>query len=200
MRGRAKKGTGHSVPHLQRHKLRRPWTSGQSGLSPFLGGLAILICSCGYHVAGHSDLMPKTIHTICIPAFQNVTIRYKMTDRLPEAISREFLSRTRYKIVANPSDADAVLNGTVLNYFSGATIADPVTGRATAVDVHLFLKLTLTERATGKVLFTRPSMEVRERYEVSVDQRTYIDESDLALDRIARQAAATIVTAILDNF
>jgi len=170
----------------------------RAGVLP--GFLAILLSSCGYHVAGHSDLMPKTIHTICIPAFQNVTIRYKMTDHLPEAISREFLSRTRYKIVPNPSQADAVLNGTVLNYISGASIADPVTGRATAVDVHLYLKLTLTERATGKVLFTRPSMDVRERYEVSVDQRTYLDESDLALDRIARQAAQTIVTAILDNF
>ncbi len=162
--------------------------------------LAALLASCGYHVAGHSDLLPKTIHTVCIPAFQNATIRYKMTDHLPEAISRELIARTHYKIVANPSDADAVLNGTVLNYFSGATIADPTTGRATAVDVHLILKITFTERATGKVLFTRPSMDVRERYEVAVDQLTYLDESDLALDRIARQAAGTIVTAILDNF
>jgi hypothetical protein len=161
---------------------------------------AVCLCSCGYHVAGHTNLMPKSIQTICIPAFANATTRYKLTDRLPEAIAKEFISRTHYRVVSDPNTADAVLNGTVINYISYATVADPVTGRATAVDLRVYLKVTLTERATGKVLFTRPSMEVRERYEVSVDPRTYFDESDSALDRASRQVAATLVTAILTNF
>jgi len=165
-----------------------------------LAAFALVLCSCGYHVAGHSDAMPKNVYTICVPAFQNATIRYKLTDHLAEAVARELISRTRYKLVSDPKNADAVLNGTVLNYLSGATIADPTTGRATAVDVHLYLKITLTDRTNGKVLFNRPNMEVRERYEVSVDQRTYLDESDIALDRAARAAATTIVTAILNNF
>jgi Lipopolysaccharide-assembly len=165
-----------------------------------LAAAALSVVSCGYHVAGHTNLMPQTIHTICIPAFQNVTTRYKLTDRLPEAIAKEFISRTKYRVVSDPQTADAVLNGTVVNYISYATVADPTTGRATAVDLRVYLKVMLTERATGKVLFTRPSMEVRERYEVSVDPRTYFDESDSALDRASRQVAATLVTAILTNF
>ena len=28
----------------------------------------LLSVSCGYHVAGKADLMPKTIHTIAVPA------------------------------------------------------------------------------------------------------------------------------------
>jgi hypothetical protein len=166
----------------------------------FAAAAAALLSSCGYHVSGHSDTMPKTVHTICIPAFQNATIRYKLTDHLPEAISREVITRTRYKIVKDPNNADAVLNGAVLNYISYATVADPTTGRATAVDMRVYLKLTLTERATGKVLFTRPNMEIRERYEVSVDPQTYLDESDLAIDRASRAAAAAIVSAIIENF
>ena len=51
---------------------------------------ALATAGCGYHVSGHADLMPKTIQTVCVPAFKNVTSRYKLTDRLPEAISREF--------------------------------------------------------------------------------------------------------------
>ena len=161
---------------------------------------AACLCSCGYHVAGHTNLMPASIHTICVPAFGNATTRYKLTDRLAEAIAKEFISRTHYRVVSDPNTADAVLNGTVINYISYATVADPVTGRATAVDLRVYLRVSLTERATGKVLFTRPSMEVRERYEVSVDPRTYFDESDSALDRASRQVAATVVTAILTNF
>ena len=159
-----------------------------------------MLSSCGYHVAGHADLMPKTIHTICIPAFQNATTRYKLTDRLPEAIAREFIARTRYQIVSDPNTADAVLRGSVLRYLPYATVADPVTGRATAVDLRVYLQVSLTERATGKVLFTRPNLEVRERYEVSVDPLAYFDESDAALERASKQVAATLVSAILENF
>ena len=81
-------------------------------------------------MAGRADLVPKNIQAIAIPAFSNVTTRYKLTDRLPEAISREFISRTRYHIVSDPNQADAVLRGAVLSYTSFPTIFDPVTGRA----------------------------------------------------------------------
>lgn len=165
-----------------------------------LAAAGICLASCGYTVSGHTDLLPKTIQTICIPAFANATTRYKITDRMADAIAKEFISRSRYRIVSDPNTADAVLRGTVLNYISYATVADPTTGRATAVDLRVYLKVTLYERATGKVLFTRPSKEVRERYEVSVDPRTYFDESDSALDRASRQVAAELVTEILSNF
>lgn len=165
-----------------------------------VAALAVVTSSCGYHVAGHSDLLPKTLETICIPAFSNATTRYKLTDHMPEALSKEIISRTRYHIVADPNQADAVLRGAIMNYISYATVADPVSGRATAVDLRVYLQVSLTERKTGKVLFSRPSMEVRERYEISVDPRAYFDESDAALDRASKQVAAQIVTAILSNF
>jgi hypothetical protein len=150
--------------------------------------------------AGKADLLPKTIQTICVPAFANATIRYKLTDRLPEAISREFIARTRYRIVSDPNRADAILKGSVLNYGSFPTVFDPRTGRASAVDVRVYLQITLTERATGKVLFTRPYYEARERYEVSEFAGAYFDESDAALERVSKQVAQQVVTSILENF
>ena len=59
----------------------------------------LLVSGCGYSTGGHADLVPKTGHTIAIPAFSNATTRYKLTDQLPEAIAREFISRTHYRIV-----------------------------------------------------------------------------------------------------
>jgi hypothetical protein len=162
--------------------------------------LVLVMSSCGYHVAGHSDLLPKTLETICIPAFSNATTRYKLTDRMPEALSKEIISRTRYHIVSDPNQADAVLRGSIMNYISYATVADPVSGRATAVDLRVYLQVSLVERKTAKVLFSRPGLEVRERYEISVDPRAYFDESDAALERASKQVAAQIVTAILSNF
>ena len=86
-------------------------------------------------------------------------------------------------------DRDAVLEETPGSTFD-SRLADEIDRRIQS----------LVERKTAKVLFTRPGMEVRERYEISVDPRAYFDESDAALDRASKQVAAQIVTAILSNF
>lgn len=166
--------------------------------------LAILgltaLSSCGYHVAGKGELIPTTVKTVAIPAWGNVTTRYKLTDHIPEAISREFLTTTRYKVVNDVNQADMVLRGAVIRYSAFATVVDRDTGRATVVELHLLLQVTLTERATGKVLFTRPSFEIRERYEISGNPQQYFDESDAALDRASQEAARNVVSSILNNF
>ena len=53
-------------------------------------------------MAGKADLVPKTSTRSPSPPFSNATVRYKLTDLLPQAIGREFITRTRYKIVNNP--------------------------------------------------------------------------------------------------
>jgi len=161
--------------------------------------LAAALSGCGYHVSGHADLLPKNIKTIAVPAFGNVTIRYRLADRVSAAITREFIERTRYKVVADPKQADAVLTGAVVNFGSIPTAYDPVTSRASGVQAVVTLQLLLTDK-TGKVLFNRPSMELRERYQISVDAATYFDESGPAMDRLARDVARTVVSAVLENF
>jgi hypothetical protein len=162
--------------------------------------LTSLLTGCGYHVGGKSDLLPKTIQTIAIPPINNLTVRYKLADRLAGALTREFIARTRYQIITDPSQADAVLTGTILNFNSFPTIFDPATGRAAGVQTQVTLQLTLSERATSKVLFTRPTYDFRERYEVSVDQAQYFEESDQALERLSRDVARTVLSSILSAF
>ena len=167
-------------------------------LSPWL---IIFSPGCGYHVAGKTDLVPKTVHTICVPAFANITTRYKLTDHLPEAITREFIARTRYQIVNNENEADAVLRGSVVNYVSYPVIFDQQSGRASGLQVIVTMQVTLTERATGKVLFTRPSFDFRQRYEISTTNTSqYFEESASALDRLSRDVARDVVSAILESF
>jgi PBP1b-binding outer membrane lipoprotein LpoB len=161
---------------------------------------ACLLTGCGYHTSGHADLVPKTIHTIAIPAFTNITTRYRITDRLPEAIAREFISRTHYQIVNDPGAADAVLYGSVINYFAYPIIFDPVSGRAATLQFSVLLQMRLVERTTGKVIFSRPNFEAKQQYEISVNQNAYFEESPAAIDRMSREVARTVVAAILENF
>ncbi|HEY1757007.1 MAG TPA: LptE family protein [Bryobacteraceae bacterium] len=160
---------------------------------------ASLLASCGYHAAGQADLVPKTIATVGVPAFTNGTIRYKLTDWLPEAISKEFIAGSRFR-VTDARQADAVLRGSVLAYTSNPTLFDQKTGLATSVEVHVALQVTLTDRKTGKTLFSRPRMEFVDSYEIPLQQGQYFDESDTALDRVSKRVAQQIVSAILNDF
>lgn len=157
------------------------------------------LLSCGYHVSGHADLLPKNIKTIAIPAFNNATTRYRLSDKLSAAMTREFISRTRYQIVADPRNADAVLNGSLVHYYSYPTVFDQATGRASGIQVTVNVSITLRDRA-GKALYERPSLEFKERYEISIDQRAYFEENETAMDRLSRDVARTIVSAVLENF
>lgn len=163
--------------------------------------LVLPLASCGYHVAGKADLVPKNIHTIAIPPFGNTTLRYKLTDRLPEAISQEFIARTRYQIVNDATQADAVLRGAVVNFIAYPILFDQVTGRASGLQVNVTMQVSLTERATGKVIYSRPNYEYHDRYEISVtNTNQYFEESGPALERLCHSVARDVVTAILDNF
>ena len=90
---------------------------------------SVPLVSCGYHVAGQGDLVPKSIQTIAIPPFANATVQYKLTDRLSEAITREFIARTHYQVIHDAQEADAVLRGSVLNFIAFPILIDPTTGR-----------------------------------------------------------------------
>jgi outer membrane lipopolysaccharide assembly protein LptE/RlpB len=161
--------------------------------------LALSVSGCGYQVAGKTNLLPTEIRTIAITPFRNASVQYKLSDYLTEAVSREMISRTGYKIVADPAQADAVLTGAVANMFSSAVVADPVTGRSTGAQVVVLIQAKLTDKS-GKVLFERPNIEFRERYEISVNPQQYFDESQAALQRLSKDVARTVVSAILENF
>jgi outer membrane lipopolysaccharide assembly protein LptE/RlpB len=160
--------------------------------------LALIASGCGYHVAGTTNLLPSDIHTIAILPFSNVSTQYKLSDYIAEGVSREMISRTRYRVIADPAQADAVLSGAVANLFSSGTLTDPVKG-ATAGQLVVQIQVKLVDR-NGKVLFQRPNVEFRERYEISVDPRQYFDESSVAVQRLSRDVSREIVSAILENF
>ena len=160
---------------------------------------AALLSACGYHVGGTGDLLPKDIHTIAVTPWNNASTQYKISGYVSEAVSRELIARTRYNVVADPGKADAVLSGSIVNIFSNATVSDPATGRGTGAQVIVQVQARLTAK-DGKVLFDRPNIEFRERYEISTDPKQYLDESQAALQRLSQDVARTLISAILENF
>jgi hypothetical protein len=161
---------------------------------------AAISVSCGYHVGGQADLVPKSIQTIAVPTFSTVTTKYRLVDILPQAISREFVARTRFKIETDPRVADAILKGTINNVAVYPAVSDPTTGKATSIRVVVFLTIYLTERSTGKVLFSHVSWAIHEDYGDAIDPHQFFDESGAAYDRLSRDVARDVVSDVVEGF
>jgi hypothetical protein len=162
--------------------------------------LCALLASCGYHVGGQADLIPKSVKSICIPPFKNRTKHYRLIDTLPNAIGREFKARTKFVIVNDPQDADAILAGEVTNVLVVPSIYDPTTGTASAAFVIAYMNVTLSERVSKKVLYSKVGLECRDNYEIAATASKYFDESDFAVDRLSKKIAAQVVDAVVEAF
>ena len=166
----------------------------------FLCVTVAFLSGCGYHVAGRASRLPANIKTIAVVTFENQTARYRIEQRLTQAVVREFLARTGYRIVSDPAAADAVLRGQVTGIETAAVLFDAATGRATTMLVTVHLKVSLEDSATKAILYRNDNFLFRQPYEISTDVPSFFEEQDPALGRLARDFAATLVSTILENF
>jgi len=158
------------------------------------------VTGCGYHVAGHGAALPKSIHVIAIPALENKTTSYRLEQKLTAATVHEFLAKTQYRVVSNPEDGDAVLRGKVVSLEAAPLLFDTKTGRATTMLVTVKCELTFTESSTQKVLYHTDNFVFRNQYEISTDLKSFFEEQDPALDRLAQDFAARLVAAVTENY
>jgi hypothetical protein len=151
-------------------------------------------------VAGHSAALPKSIHVIAVPALENKTTSYRLEQKLTAATIHEFLAKTSYRVVSNPEEGDAVLRGKVLSLEAVPLLFDTKTGRATTMLVTVKCEVTFTERDTQKVLYHTDNFVFRNQYEISTDLKSFFEEQDPALDRLAQDFAVRLVAAITENY
>jgi Lipopolysaccharide-assembly len=169
---------------------------------------AILIAgACGYRVAGRTNSLPQSIHTIAVPALENKTASYRIEQKLTGATVHEFLAATPYKIVSNASAGDAVLRGSVVSleivpllFNTNNTQTGTTTASATMMLVTLRCEVTLTETDTQKVLFHTNNFVFRNEYEISTTVDNFFSEQDPALDRLAQDFAKRLVAAVIENY
>ncbi|MFQ5926095.1 MAG: LPS assembly lipoprotein LptE [Terriglobia bacterium] len=156
--------------------------------------------ACGYKVAGKADALPRELSAIAIPAFENHTPWMRLEQKLTAAVMKEFLARSRYRIVGRAEAGDAVLSGIVQSVESAPVIFDPDTGRATHVLITVRVSVTLRDPRSQNVFYQEPRFVFREQYEITGDLASFFEERGPALDRLARDFAATLVSAVLENF
>ncbi|MFB3916716.1 MAG: LPS assembly lipoprotein LptE [Terriglobales bacterium] len=160
--------------------------------------LAIILAGCGYHTAGQARRLPTDLHTIAIPAFANRTSTYRIEQVLTEAVVREFISRTHYRVLNQEGqNADAVLRGVVVQSSIAPLTYDSTTGRASSGLVTVVMQVSLVDRK-GKVLFENPNYTFTEQYQISREISSFFQEESPAVNRLSRDLARTLVSNVLE--
>ena len=205
----------HRNSCLCRRSTRNSWRTARNARAT--GNIAerffVLIClaatlaGCGYHVAGHSDSVPKTIQVIAVPAMENKTTTYRIEQKLTAATIHEFLTKTRYKVVSDAEGGDAVLTGKVISLeiipllYNNTTSSTGVqTAQASAMLVTMKCDVTFTDRLSQKVLYHNDNFVFRNEYELSSDVKSFFQEGDPAIDRMAQDFASRLITVVTENY
>jgi outer membrane lipopolysaccharide assembly protein LptE/RlpB len=170
------------------------------GTPALLLAMAMLVGGCGYHVAGRAANLPSDWKTITVPAFKNDTTQYRVEQRFTAAVIREFLSRTKYRVVQDPQSADAVLHGEILSIETSPVLFNATTGEVTTMLVTVHTKVQLIDNKTQKAAYESDDMLYRNEYQISPDVKSFFQEEDPALDRMSRDFASHLVANVVEGF
>lgn len=158
------------------------------------------LVGCGYHVAGRITGAPAEWRTVAIPAFKNDTTHDRIEQRFTEAVIREFIARTKYRVIQDPESADAVLHGEILAIDTSPVLFNANTGEVTAMLVTVQLKVELDDAVSKKPVYQNADMTFRDEYQISSDAQSFFNEEDPTLGRMSRDFASHCVGTILESF
>ncbi|HEY0407368.1 MAG TPA: LptE family protein [Pyrinomonadaceae bacterium] len=144
--------------------------------------------------------LPTRIRTVAVPAFQNNALRYKIESRFTEAVINEIVRRGRgIRVQGEREGADAVIDGVIKSFtFSGVLLDDR--GRSRIFEVTITAAVTVRDQVENRVLYDNQNYVFRGEFEFANDPRSYFNEEDPAVQRLARSFAESIVSVLTNGF
>ena len=145
--------------------------------------------------------LPKHIKTVAVPAFQFEArgARYRVSTRFTDAMIREVIKRGRgLKVQGTRKGADAAIEGNIRDFsFSGVLLDRD--GRARIYEVTITSAVTVVDLKNNKVLYDNQNFVFRDSFEFSEDPRSFFNEEDPAVERMARAFAESVVSTITNG-
>jgi hypothetical protein len=155
---------------------------------------------CGYERAGSGKALPDHIKTISIQTFRNDSLRYRVEQKFTAALIDELLHRTsRFKLVADPAAADATISGNIRNFGVRHVLLDN-NGRTRVFEITITAGMVMRDQTKNKVIYDNQRLVFRGEYELSDDPRSFFNEEDPAVDRLARDFAKSVLSTVMEGF
>jgi hypothetical protein len=166
--------------------------------------LAILLLAvCGFtecYKPITQNELPKHIKTVAVPAFQNNALRYKIESRFTRAVMEQILRKGRgLRVQGSAEGADAVIDGTIRDFTFTGVLLDDV-GRARVFEVTIVAAVTVRDQVENRVLYDNQNFVFKGEFEFANDPRSYFNEEDPAVQRLARSFAESVVSTLVNGF
>lgn len=145
--------------------------------------------------------LPKRIKTIAVPAFKFEAkgLRYRIDSRFTEAVTKEIIRRGHgLKVQGEVKGADAVVEGNIRDFSFSGVLLDRE-GRARVYEVTVVSAVTVRDLAENKILYDNQNFIFRDSFEFSEDPRSFFNEEDPAVERMARAFAESVVSTIVNG-
>jgi hypothetical protein len=144
--------------------------------------------------------LPTRIRTIAVPAFQNQALRYKIETRFTEAVINEIVRRGRgLRVQGEREGADAVIDGVIKSFNFGGVLLDE-RGRARVFEVTITAAVTVRDQVENRVIYDNQNYTFRGEFEFASDPRSFFNEEDPAVQRMARSFAESVVSTLINGF
>jgi outer membrane lipopolysaccharide assembly protein LptE/RlpB len=158
------------------------------------------LTGCGYHTLGAATHLPPGVKTLAVPVFANDTVFNGTAEAMTEAVIREFVTRTSFRVVPEASaDADAVLDGTILKEAITPFTYNTQTQQSSSFLITIVLSVTLRDE-NGKVLYQNKNYVYRQQYQSTTDLPTFLSEDPAAIQRLSQDFARQLVSDVLEGF
>jgi outer membrane lipopolysaccharide assembly protein LptE/RlpB len=155
--------------------------------------LIVSTAGCGYRLAG-DRIDSGEGRTLAVPVFRSLTTDFKIEQQLTDAVRRELIRRTRYRVTP-AGGGDVILTGEVLAVTS-IPILFTDQGRGTAYTVAVAVSVRVTDTVDGRILFQNDRWTFSEVFEVSNNSVEFVPEDSAAIDRLAGQFASSLVASL----
>lgn len=145
--------------------------------------------------------LPKHIKRVAVPAFQFEAkgARYRVSSRFTDSVIREVLKRGRgLKVQGTRDGADAVIEGTIRDFSFSGVLLDRE-GRARVYEVTITSAITIRDLRKEKILYDNQNFIFRDSFEFSSDPKSFFNEEDPAVERMAKAFAESVVSTITNG-
>jgi outer membrane lipopolysaccharide assembly protein LptE/RlpB len=160
----------------------------------------LAVSGCGYHTLDAATHLPPGVKTLAIPVFANDTVYNGTATAMTEAVIREFLASTSFRVVPEASaDADAVLHGTILKETIAPLTYNTSTQQSSSFLITMVVSVTLQNRS-GKILYQNKDFVYRQQYQSTTVLPTFISEDPAAIQRLSGDFARQLVADVLEGF
>jgi outer membrane lipopolysaccharide assembly protein LptE/RlpB len=161
--------------------------------------LVLGLTGCGYHTAGSATHVPANVRTLAVPIFANKTQAYQTETEFTGALVHELNARTKYVITTKDhADADATLRGTIVTQTITPLTYDTAAGQSSSYLVTVVAAVSLVGR-DGHMLYQN-TLTFRQQYQSTQDLASFIQEDSPAMNRMAKDFAAAVVSDMLESF